>query len=66
MNLRRLNWMFLFYLPLAGGIMLCLALLMQIIVSLEFEASQRQSKTPVLKFGNCPYVCDYAEGIFIE
>ena len=46
--------------------MLCLALLMQVIVSIEFEASQRQSKTPVLKFVDSPYVCDCAEGIFIK
>ena len=57
----RTNWMFCFYLPLAAGITIGLAFLMQMVVSMEFEASETEIDTSHIKTIEIPYICDCAE-----
>ena len=57
-----INWMICLYLPLAAGITVCLALLMQMVVSTEFAARETESDTSQIESVNIPYVCDCTEG----
>jgi len=57
----RTNWMFCFFLPLAAGITIGLAFFMQMVVSMEFEASETEIDTSHIKTIEIPYICDCAE-----
>ena len=58
----RINWMICLYLPLAAGVTVYLALLMQRVVSTEFDASEIESDISHTNFVELPLVCDCTEG----
>ena len=59
MKTNAVNWMFCLYLPLAGGVTLCLALLIQFAVTTEFEPQTPQRIATVIEPIEDPVIgCD--------
>ena len=66
MKSSHINWMICLYLPVAAGVTVCLALLMQMVVSTEFETSETEPDMSQRKFIDFPYICDCPEGTLIK